>query len=93
VDANWLCTDDSFDFVASGIVKPAEPSEAAWHRVLDVQAGASSDEIKLAYRKAMMSYHSDKVASLGPKLRALAEEESRRINIAYDEARKLKGFR
>ena len=64
-----------------------------WHEVLGVSAAASEAEIKTAYREAIKGYHSDRVASLGPKLRALAEEESKRLNVAYDEARKARQFR
>ena len=32
----------------------------------------------------MMEYHPDRVAALGPKLRELAESESKKINAAYE---------
>ncbi|WP_243903459.1 J domain-containing protein [Methylobacterium sp. J-070] len=70
-----------------------QPPEPPWHEVLGVSATASEAEIKTAYREAIKGYHSDRVASLGPKLRVLAEEESKRINVAYDAARKARGFR
>ncbi|MGU3657527.1 MULTISPECIES: J domain-containing protein [unclassified Methylobacterium] len=69
------------------------PPDPSWHEVLGVAATASEGEIKTAYREAIKGYHSDRVATLGPKLRALAEEESKRINVAYDAARKARGFR
>ncbi|TAK53693.1 MAG: hypothetical protein EPO24_14015 [Bacteroidetes bacterium] len=37
-----------------------------------------------SYRKMMKQYHPDKVAHLGPKLRSVAEEESKRINESYE---------
>ena len=70
-----------------------QPSDLPWQEILGVSATASEAEIKAAYREAIKGYHSDRVASLGPKLRALAEEESKRINVAYDAARKARGFR
>ena len=60
--------------------------------MLGVAPNATAAEIKAAYREAIKAYHSDKVASLGKKLRELAEEESKRINVAYDKARKEKCF-
>ena len=40
----------------------------------------------------IQQYHPDKVAALGLKLRAVAEEEGKRINKAYDMLRKLRGL-
>jgi len=64
-----------------------------WFEVLGVGANASVAEIKAAYRKAIAAYHSDKYASAGQKIRDLAEAESKRINAAYEEARRLHAFR
>lgn len=43
-------------------------------------------------RRLIQQYHPDKVAALGPKLRALAEVEGKRINIAFDLLRKSRGL-
>jgi DnaJ-class molecular chaperone with C-terminal Zn finger domain len=51
-----------------------------------VPANASLEEIKLAYRRRIAEYHPDKTSGLGDELRALAEEKSKIINAAYDEA-------
>ena len=40
----------------------------------------------VAYRARMSEYHPDKVASLGPDIRALAEQKAKEINAAYAEA-------
>jgi hypothetical protein len=61
----------------------------AWHEILGVGASAAPDEIKTAWRSAVAKYHPDNVARLGPKLRELAEHETRDINAAYQQARKL----
>ena len=42
------------------------------------------EQIEGERRKLLHQYHPDKVASLGPKLQALAEKEGKRINMAYD---------
>jgi hypothetical protein len=68
------------------------PRPAPWHEVLGVKPTASPEEIKAAYREAIKAYHSDKVASLGKKLRDLAEDESKRINVAYGQARQTLAF-
>ena len=59
---------------------------AAWYEVLKVAPSASADEIKAAYRKQMEQYHPDRVAHLGEELRNLAEDRTKEINAAYDQA-------
>jgi len=46
------------------------------------------EQIKSAYRKKISEYHPDKVNGLGDKLKALAEEESKRINLAIEVLKK-----
>ena len=41
------------------------------------------EKVRKAYREQIVSYHPDKVAHLGPKLRDLAELESKRLNMAH----------
>ncbi len=57
-----------------------------WYEVLRVPATASLDEVKLAYRRRIAEYHPDRTCRLGDELRTLAEERSKAINAAYDEA-------
>jgi hypothetical protein len=71
---------------------PAAPAESAaspqtpWE-VLGVPRTASPENIQEAYRGLMRQYHPDRVAHLGPELRALAEEMTKKINCAYDSLR------
>ncbi len=51
--------------------------------VLEIPSDSSSSDIKSAYRKKMAEYHPDKVFKLGDKLKKIANEESKRVNIAY----------
>ena len=51
--------------------------------ILDLKSTASPSEIKAAFKTKMSSYHPDKVSGLGDKLRQLAEEETKLLNIAY----------
>ena len=62
----------------------------SWFEVLGVQEIASLDEIANAYKKKIRQYHPDKVESLGPELKKLAELKSKDINAAYSMAKKLK---
>ena len=63
------------------------PARAAasprWYEVLGVAPSAPPDEIRAAYRRLMSQYHPDKVESLGPELRELAERKSKEIGTAY----------
>jgi hypothetical protein len=53
-------------------------------QTLGVKGRVGPAEIRTAYRKRMSEYHPDKVNSLGPKIRALAEEETKEINTALE---------
>ena len=59
---------------------------APWHEVLSVPPDASADEIRQAYQLLMQQYHPDKVATLAPELKALAERRSKEINGAFERA-------
>ena len=67
--------DDRLDELNSNLVKCYE--------TLEVPQNATPSEIKAAFKKKMSSYHPDKVSGLGEKLRTVAEEESKLINVAY----------
>ncbi|MBF0240679.1 MAG: J domain-containing protein [SAR324 cluster bacterium] len=53
------------------------------YTILGISNTATNEEIKRAYITLIKEYHPDKVASLGTKLRDLAEKEAKRINAAY----------
>lgn len=91
MSAQWMLTDESvLEFESqAGSFKPGITGEL-WHDVLGVKPDSSLVEIKAAFRREMMAYHSDRVATLGRKLQELAERESKRINLAYEQARKAK---
>ena len=65
---------------------PPQPAAPDWCRVLELPPDASPEDIREAYRRLMGQYHPDKVATLGPEIRALAEEKSKEINKAYEQA-------
>ena len=68
---------------SEGKRKPGEREDAYYYEVLGLTPSATEDEIRQAYRKLMMQYHPDKVATLGPELRQTASEKSKAINEAY----------
>ena len=50
---------------------------------------ATPSEIKAVFKKKMSDYHPDKVSRLGDKLKKLAEEETKLLNVAYQTLQKL----
>lgn len=62
--------------------------ERSWHEVLDVSEWASDEEIAAAYRAKAAQYHPDKVATMGPEIRALAALKMTEINAAWRDARR-----
>jgi hypothetical protein len=65
---------------------PYEPFGPRWATVLGVRATAGKDEISAAYKRKISEYHPDKVMQMGAEIRALAEQRSKEINTAYEEA-------
>ena len=62
------------------------PSQTQWWRVLDVESSAGKDEIVLNYRRKIKQYHPDRLAGLAPELLELAEERTKALNAAYEQA-------
>jgi preprotein translocase subunit Sec63 len=52
-------------------------------KVLGVEPGASREEINAAYKKQARMYHPDRVATLAPEVREVAEIRMKEINAAY----------
>lgn len=79
--------------VGWGIAKPRAGFEA-WEgededvpndpfEILGVSPGAAFEDVRAAWRARLAEYHPDKYAQAGPKIRAVAADESRRLNAAY----------
>lgn len=54
------------------------------YTVLEIEKGASVDEIKKAYRKMAKKYHPDRVIHLGKEHQKGAEEKFRQVQEAYE---------
>jgi hypothetical protein len=48
--------------------------------------------LKSKYKRALLQYHPDRVAHLGPELKELAARKTTEINAAFAAIRKLRGF-
>jgi DnaJ like chaperone protein len=66
-------------------------SDAAY-KILEIEKGASVEEIKKAYRKMAMKYHPDKVSYLGEDIKKAAEEKFKKVNEAFETIKKEQGF-
>ena len=66
-----------------------QDSSSSWdpYKVLEIQRGASQEDIKRAYRQLAGKYHPDKVEHLGDEFKALAEKRFKEIQQAYQELR------
>lgn len=62
------------------------PPPSPWE-VLGVAPHTPLPEVKRAYLALVAQYHPDKVALLGPKLQAVAQEETRRLIEAWEQVR------
>ena len=56
----------------------------ASYAVLEVDAKASDDEVKKAYRRMVVKHHPDKVAHLGEQFQKDAAEKFRKVQEAYE---------
>lgn len=67
----------------AGARKASQPKDP--YTVLGIRKGASSKEIRDAYRRLAGRYHPDKVLHLGDEFRELAEVRFKEIQAAYHE--------
>lgn len=67
----------------------------ACYAVLGCSAEATDQEVRSAWRKKCADFHPDKLQSKGlpPEFMEFAKNEMQRINQAYDEIRKARGFK
>lgn len=59
-----------------------------YYRILEIEKGASKDEIKKAYRKMVKKYHPDRLGDIGEDAKNAATEKFRMVQEAYDELNK-----
>ncbi len=59
---------------------------------LGVTSDASEEKIKASYRQMANKYHPDKVAYLGEEFRSAAEQKFTKLNEAYEQIKRERGF-
>lgn len=63
------------------------------YSVLGLSPSASDDEVRAKYHELIAKYHPDKFASLhDPEFTRLAAEKFQRVQSAYDEIKRQRGF-
>jgi DnaJ like chaperone protein len=65
--------------------QPKAVSPKSAYEILDVSPGATPDEITKAYHREAQKNHPDKVATMAPEFRELAEKRMKELNAAYEE--------
>ncbi len=63
------------------------------YKILGLESSASNDEVKKAYRKMAIAHHPDKVASMGEEYQKGAQEKFMKIQEAYENIKKTRGFK
>src|SRR5690606_305028 len=62
------------------------------YKILEIDKTATNDEIKKAFRTMAKKYHPDKVIHLGKEHQKGAEEKFRKVQEAYEQLQKERGF-
>ena len=67
-------------------IVPEMVEERPWFDVLGVSPSATIEDVKQAYKVLVKQNHPDRVHSMSPAFRELAEAETKKLNAAYAEA-------
>jgi DnaJ like chaperone protein len=62
------------------------------YKILEIEPSASDEEVKKAYRKMAVKFHPDKVAALGEEVQHAAKEKFQKVQEAYENIKKHRGF-
>lgn len=63
------------------------------YKILGIEASATDDEIKKAYRKMAIAFHPDKVVQMGEEYQKGAKEKFQQIQDAYENIKKKRGIK
>jgi DnaJ like chaperone protein len=63
------------------------------YKILGIESSATDEEVKKAYRKMAVTFHPDKVASMGEEYQKGAKEKFQNIQEAYEGIKKRRGLR
>lgn len=63
------------------------------YKILEIEASASDEEVRKAYRKMAVKYHPDKVSHLGEDYQKDAKEKFQKMQEAYENIKKERNLR
>ena len=69
---------------ADSIFAMFKPKNDSNYSILGIEPSATDEEVRKAYRKMAVTYHPDKVATLGEDVQKAAEEKFKAISQAYE---------
>lgn len=81
-------TTSDFNSVKAMFIKETDSA----YKILGVDANASDEEVKKAYREMAKKNHPDLVGNLGDEVRQAAEKKFQEINAAYESIKKQRGL-
>lgn len=88
--ARWLGVSEK-DISSLKAMHFKDPDAA--YQILEITKNASDDEVKKAYRKMAMKYHPDKLKDLGYSHVQSAQEKFVKVQEAYEQIKKERGFK
>ena len=62
------------------------------YKILEIDPSAEDEAVKKAYRKMAVKFHPDKVAALGDEVQKAAKEKFQKVQQAYENIKKQRGF-
>ena len=81
-------TNSDFQSVKAMFIKETDSA----YKILGVDANATDEEVKKAYREMAKKNHPDLVSNLGDEVREAAEKKFQEINAAYETIKKQRGI-
>lgn len=63
------------------------------YKVLEIEATATNDEVKKAFRRMAVKHHPDKVSHLGEEYQKAAKDKFQQVQDAYDAIKKERGMK
>jgi DnaJ like chaperone protein len=81
-------SDADFGSIKAMFVKDRKAS----YHILEIEPEATDDEVKKAYRRMALKYHPDKVMHLGEEFQKAAHEKFQKVNEAFQQIKKERGF-